>query len=69
MVRIKHIAIRTPEPEKTSAFYRDVFGLKEVGPGENGLLPLGCSLRNKPIIKKKADALLQEFTRNLRSAL
>ena len=31
MARIKHIAIRTPYPEKTAAFYKDVFGLKEVG--------------------------------------
>jgi catechol 2,3-dioxygenase-like lactoylglutathione lyase family enzyme len=30
MARIKHIAIRTPDPEKTAAFYKDVFGLKEV---------------------------------------
>jgi len=26
MARIKHIAIRTPDPEKTAAFYKDVFG-------------------------------------------
>ena len=31
MARIKHIAIRTPHPEQTAAFYKDVFGLKEVG--------------------------------------
>src|SRR5262245_26211621 len=31
MVKIKHIAIRTPDPEKTAAFYKEVFGLKEVG--------------------------------------
>jgi catechol 2,3-dioxygenase-like lactoylglutathione lyase family enzyme len=31
MVRIKHIAIRTPDPEKTAAFYKEVFGLEEVG--------------------------------------
>ena len=36
MVRIKHIAIRTPDPEKTAAFYRDVFGLKEVGQARTG---------------------------------
>jgi len=36
MVRIKHIAIRTPDPEKTAAFYRDVFGLKEVGQARAG---------------------------------
>ena len=36
MVRIRHIAIRTPDPEKTAAFYRDVFGLKEVGQARTG---------------------------------
>src|SRR5437899_10652542 len=36
MVRIKHIAIRTADPEKTAAFYKDVFGLKEVGQARAG---------------------------------
>jgi methylmalonyl-CoA/ethylmalonyl-CoA epimerase len=31
MPRIKHIAIRTPDPAKTAAFYKEVFGLQEVG--------------------------------------
>ena len=31
MARIKHIAIRTPDPEKTAAFYKAVFDLEEVG--------------------------------------
>src|SRR5881227_1236777 len=37
MARIKHIAIRTTDPEKTSAFYQEVFGLKKVGLGVNGI--------------------------------
>ena len=36
MARIKHIAIRTPDPEKTAAFYKEVFGLKEVGQARAG---------------------------------
>ena len=36
MAKIKHIAIRTPDPEKTAAFYKDVFGLKEVGQARRG---------------------------------
>ena len=36
MVKIKHIAIRTPDPEKTAAFYKEVFGLKEVGQARAG---------------------------------
>ncbi len=37
MPRIKHIAIRTPDPEKTAAFYINVFGLEEVGKAGSGL--------------------------------
>src|SRR5438093_11695775 len=36
MARIKHIAIRTPDPEKTAAFYKEVFGLTEVGQARTG---------------------------------
>jgi len=36
VVKIKHIAIRTPDPEKTAAFYKEVFGLKEVGQARTG---------------------------------
>lgn len=37
MARIKHIAIRTDDVEKTSAFYKEVFELKQVGLGRNGV--------------------------------
>lgn len=37
MARIKHIAIRTPDPEKTAAFYKEVFGLEEVGQARAGV--------------------------------
>jgi len=37
MARIKHIAIRTNDPIKTAAFYQEVFGLKNVGLGRNGI--------------------------------
>ena len=40
MARIKHIAIRTPDPEKTAAFYKEVFGLQEVGQAGTRLLSL-----------------------------
>jgi len=33
MARIKHIALRTWDVEKTAAFYKEVFGLKQVGLG------------------------------------
>ena len=31
MAKIKHIAIATQDPDKTAAFYKEVFGLEEVG--------------------------------------
>jgi lactoylglutathione lyase len=37
MAKIKHIAIRTTDPEKTVAFYKEVFDLKQVGLGRNGV--------------------------------
>lgn len=37
MARIKHIAMRTDDVEKTSTFYKEVFGLKQVGLGRNGV--------------------------------
>ena len=37
MGKIKHIAIRTHDPAKTAAFYRQAFGLAQVGQGKNGV--------------------------------
>ncbi len=37
MARIKHIAIRTPDPDKTAAFYKEAFGLEEVGQARAGV--------------------------------
>ena len=37
MARIKHIAIRTRDVEKTAAFYKEAFGLQQVGLGQNGI--------------------------------
>src|SRR5262245_2594816 len=37
MAKIKHIAIRTPDPEKTAAFYKEAFGLEEVGKAGAGV--------------------------------
>ena len=38
MAKIKHIAIRTTDVEKTVAFYTEVFDLKQVGRGLNGFI-------------------------------
>ncbi len=37
MARIKHIAIRTRDVETTASFYKEAFGLKQVGVGQNGI--------------------------------
>jgi methylmalonyl-CoA/ethylmalonyl-CoA epimerase len=37
MAPIKHIAIRTHDVEKTAAFYKDAFGLEQVGVGQSGI--------------------------------
>ena len=37
MARVKHIAIRTADVEKTAAFYRDAFGLEQIGKAQNGV--------------------------------
>src|SRR2546425_2374488 len=52
MVKIKHIAIRTADPEKTAAFYKDVFGLKEVGQARTGVY-LSDGYLNLAILKSR----------------
>ncbi|HVO93687.1 MAG TPA: VOC family protein [Terriglobales bacterium] len=37
MAQIKHIAIRTHDVEKTAAFYKNAFGLEQVGVGQSGV--------------------------------
>ena len=37
MAQIKHIAIRTHDVEKTAAFYKEAFGLEQVGIGQTGI--------------------------------
>jgi hypothetical protein len=31
MAKLRHIAVHTPDPEKTAEFYKRVFDMKEVG--------------------------------------
>ena len=37
MAKIKHIAIRTHDVEKTANFYKEAFGLEQVGLGQSGV--------------------------------
>ena len=37
MAKLRHIAIRTPDPEQTAAWYKQAFDLEEVGRARNGV--------------------------------
>jgi catechol 2,3-dioxygenase-like lactoylglutathione lyase family enzyme len=37
MAKLRHIAIRTEDPEQTAAWYKEAFGLEEVGRARNGV--------------------------------
>jgi methylmalonyl-CoA/ethylmalonyl-CoA epimerase len=37
MARIKHVTITTRDVEKTASFYKEAFGLKQVGVGVKGI--------------------------------
>ena len=37
MAKIRHIAISTEDPEKVAAWYKEVFGLEEVGKSPSGV--------------------------------
>jgi catechol 2,3-dioxygenase-like lactoylglutathione lyase family enzyme len=37
VAKIRHIAISTEDPEKTAAWYKEVFGLEEVGRSPSGV--------------------------------
>ena len=44
MAKLRHIAIRTQDPEQTSAWYKEAFGLAEVGRARNGVYLSGCDV-------------------------
>ena len=54
MARIKHIAIRTPDPEKTAKFYMEVFGLEQAGTARSGVY-LSDGYINLAILKSNED--------------
>lgn len=53
MARIKHIAIRTHDVEKTAGFYREAFGLTQVGTGQSGVY-LSDGYLNIAVLKLRA---------------
>ena len=56
MARIKHVAIRTMDVEKTTVFYKEVFGLKQVGLGRAGVY-LSDGHINLAILKSKSEKM------------
>ena len=56
MPRIKHVAIRTADPAKTAAFYKERFGLEEVGLARAGYY-LSDGYINLAILKSNEDAV------------
>ena len=56
MPRIMHIAIRTSDPAKTAAFYKEVFGLAEVGLARSGYY-LSDGYINLAILNSNDDAI------------
>ncbi len=56
MAKIKHIAIRTPDPEKTADFCKEVFGLEEVGLAGSGVY-LSDGHINLAILKSKEQCM------------
>jgi catechol 2,3-dioxygenase-like lactoylglutathione lyase family enzyme len=55
MARIKHIAIRTNDVEKTVRFYREAFGLTQVGSGHSGVY-LSDGYLNIAVLKLRSGA-------------
>ena len=56
MPRIKHVAIRTKDPARTAAFYKEVFGLEEVGLARAGYY-LSDGYINLAILKSNEEAV------------
>ncbi len=56
MARIRHVAIRTMDVEKTTVFYKEVFGLKQVGLGRAGVY-LSDGHINLAILKSKSEKI------------
>ena len=54
MNKLKHVAIFTPDPEKTAKFYQDVFDLEVAGPAGTGFYLTDGHI-NLAILKARED--------------
>jgi len=55
MAKIKHLAIKTVDPERLAKFYVDVFELEIVARGETGAIYLTDGYLNLALLKARAD--------------
>jgi catechol 2,3-dioxygenase-like lactoylglutathione lyase family enzyme len=55
MTKIKHIALTTQDPDKTAAFYKEAFGLKEIRRSPNGAVFLTDGYINLAILNWKTE--------------
>src|SRR5262245_64933847 len=55
MTKIKHIALTTQDPDKTAAFYKEAFGLKEIRRSPNGAVFLTDGYINLGILNWKTE--------------
>src|SRR5262245_59585482 len=55
MTKIKHIALTTQDPDKTAAFYKEAFGLKEIRRSPNGAVFLTDRYINLAILNWKTE--------------
>lgn len=55
MAKIKHIALTTQDPDKTAAFYKEAFGLREIRRSPNGAVFLTDGYINLAILNWKTE--------------
>jgi catechol 2,3-dioxygenase-like lactoylglutathione lyase family enzyme len=55
MPRIKHIALTTQDPAKTAAFYKEVFGLREIRRSADGAVFLTDGYINLAVLNYKTE--------------
>jgi methylmalonyl-CoA/ethylmalonyl-CoA epimerase len=55
MTKIRHIALTTGNPDKTAAFYKEAFGLKEIRRSPNGAVFLTDGYINLAILNWKTE--------------
>jgi catechol 2,3-dioxygenase-like lactoylglutathione lyase family enzyme len=53
-IKIRHVAISTEDPERTAAWYKDIFGLEEVGRSPTGGIYLSDGETNFAVLRLRS---------------